>query len=938
MLLLDANRFVVTDRLIDAVWGDDPPATARSQVHICVSALRRMLTELSIGDLIVTRSAGYLIKVEPGQLDMHVFERMVTDAGVLARTGAIADAAAGLRQALALWSGPALTGINSMLVQTMATRLNETYLGVHEDCVAWELQLGRHHGLISELMMSVAEHPLRERLCGQLMTALYRSGRQAEALEVYRNARDVLAEQLGIDPGAELRALEASILAHDAELLVAETPAAVVNEPRQLSADTSDFTGRATQVSDIIELLTAPRETAVPVVVVTGQSGVGKSTLVTHVAHRIAISHYPDAQLHVDLRGSQADPIPTEELLSRFLRALGVPGPAIPESTTERAELYRSRLADRRVLIVLDDAADEAQVRLLIPGSASCAVIITSRVPLTGLPGSYQVNLAEFSQAESCELLGTIIGFERTRAEPTAAATLSDLVDGLPLALRVVGARVAARSHWKLETMVLRLVDERRRLDELTHGDLAVRASISLTYNSLPPQARRLLRALSDIPGDNFPSWVGAAVLDIDLVEAEELLDQLVDAHLLGSQTSGELGTDRYQIHALIRIFAWEKLQDDPPEVRRLGLAQVCAGWLALAEHAHGQLYGGQFTLLHGTAPCWRPPTGFREIPMPAPLDWLESERANLTAAVRYSANADMSELSWDLAMTLVTLFETRSYFDDWAETHKFALAATRQEGNQRGTAAMLASLGSLHVSRLNTSTATELLERALELFDELGDRHGRALTLRSLASLDYHMGAAERAMRRYESALADLRQVGDPIGVAHVLVNIGQLLLDAGESELATKHLDEALIIAREVGSQRTEAQVLCRLGNAQLERDQIDAAFESFTSALRLVRYGGDRTGERHARSGLSAVYAHRGDLGAAETSLHDALRICEELADTVGRARALLELGGVLTKAARNTSARECLTKALAIFRTQHLRLWEQRSLEALAALET
>lgn len=943
MLLLEANRVVAIDQLIDALWGDDPPTTARSQVQICVSALRRVLADIGAPDLIATRAPGYLIRIPQDQLDMLMFERMVTEASVDARAGHLEEATAALRQALALWSGPALAGVSGRSVQGKAARLEEIRLGAYEDCTGWELQLGRHHELISELTDGVSQYPLRERLLGQLMVALYRSGRQAEALEIYRNARKELIDQLGIEPGEELRRLESAILAHDddLELPMNDTNSGNHNNPRQLVRDTGDFTGRQTYVASMTRMLTADQDMSrwdgsVPVIVVAGKTGVGKSALSVHVAHKVTQSHFPDGQLYADLGGTQSNPVPPEELLTRFLRTLGVPGSAIPRSAEERAALYRSRLAGRRVLIVLDDAADEAQVRPLLPGSSGCAVLITSRSRLTGIPGNHLVALSEFNRPEAVELLGRIIGTDRVRADPAAADTLVSLVGCLPLALRVAGARLAAHPHWTLATMVRRLANEGRRLDELAHGEQAVRASISLTYNTLPPMVRKLFRVLSDLPLVTFPSWVGAAVLDIDVPEAEELIDHLVNAQLLDFAVTGTSRSISYRFHALIRIFAWEKLQEDPPEEQNAALERVCGGWLALAEHAHGRFYGGQYTLLHGNAARWQPPSGFRETPMSDPLGWLESERPNLTATVLHSANAGLSELSWDLAMTLVTLFETRSYFDDWADTHKFALAAAQERDNHRGVAAMLASLGSLHVTWRKTATATDLLNRSMTLFTELGDHHGQALVLRSMASLDYHMGATARAMERYASALAGLRQVGDHIGVAHVLLNIAQFLLDSNRMSEATDKLHEALAICREAGSLRTEAQVLNRLGHALLGQDDIDAAHEAFTSVLRLVRSSGDRMGEGYAYLGLGTVYVKRGDLARAEALQRSTLEICEEVADTVGQARAAYELGQVLLMSGKPAAARQTLTAALTTFRDHNLGLWEDRVERLLARL--
>jgi DNA-binding SARP family transcriptional activator/tetratricopeptide (TPR) repeat protein len=942
VLLLDANQVVGTGQLVDAVWPDQPPSTARSQIQICVSALRHLLDGLGAGDLISTQAPGYVLRLAPGQLDVHQFEKMVAEASTIVEAGRLDAAAICLRSALALWSGPALNSVPSPVVQAKAAGLDERRLGVVEDCLELELQLGKHRELTGELMQLVEENPLRERLRGQLMLALYRSGRQVEALDVYRDARSRLIEQLGIEPGDDLRELESAILANDTRLRL---PAAVRSEPakpRQLVSDIGDFTGRAEHIARISRLIAASRPqggggAAVPVAVVVGKGGVGKSALAVHIAHRLVPKYFPDGQLYTNLRGSHPSPLSSVEVLGRSLRALGVSGSAIGDSLEERAQLYRSRLAGQQVLVVLDDAEDEEQIRPLLPGSSSCAVIVTSRSRLTGLPGGHLVDLDVFDQEQALDLLEKIVGQAQVRAQPAAAIALVRLVGGLPLALRIAGARLAAHPHWRLSAMVNRLADERRRLDELAHGQLDVRASISWAYNGLPASVRTLFRLLSDPDMSTFPSWVAAAVQGVDTREAEDQLEQLVDAQLLDIAVVEEPGGFRYRFHTLTRIFAREKLEEIPPRDRLAARERLVGGWLSLVEDAHQQLYGGQYTLLHGTGTRWRPASGFAELPTKDPLGWLESERTNLCAAVRLSAEARLSELSWDLAMALVTLFESRSYLQDWEQTHEVALAAARAAGNHRGVAAMLASLGSLQISRRRVSAAFALLDPALALFERLGDRHGHALTLRTLAMISYQAGAADLAMSRYETALAELRAADDLVGVAHVLTNIAQILLDRGDPERATGHLDEALRISRAVGSRRIEAQVLYRLGGALLAGGRHAVAYEVFTSVLRLVEESADRSGQSYARLGLGQAGIGMGAFTTAEADLRGAMAICDDIADRAGGARVRLELGRFLLDRGDELSARHYLAAALATFHEQDLKLWQDRATESLRQLD-
>ncbi len=399
-LLMEANQIVTIDHLVDALWDDAPPSTARTQVQICVSRLRKSLTSAGVDTPILSRSPGYLLRVDESQLDLHVFTSKLAKARALARDGRPADSAALMRSAAALWRGPCLAGIPHRALRTWATRLDEDRLDAVETYMELELGLGLHHQLVGELTRLVHEHPYRERLRGLLMRGLYLAGRQAEALAVYRAARDMLIDELGLEPGDELRSLESAILAGDTSALLRSTPqepeapsvaesAPHTERPRQLPADTADFTGNEELIATAESVLVGDQQRrAVGVVVIVGKPGVGKSTLATHIGHRVADDHFPDGQLYCDLRGIRGGVDGVADVLGRFLLALGIPGAVVPGELDERVELYRTLLASRRVLVVLDDVVTEQQVTPLLPGSSSCAVIITTRSRLTGVPGA----------------------------------------------------------------------------------------------------------------------------------------------------------------------------------------------------------------------------------------------------------------------------------------------------------------------------------------------------------------------------------------------------------------------------------------------------------------------------------------------------------------------------------------------------------------------
>ncbi len=895
VLLLEANRVVSIDHLIDAVWDDDPPATARTQVQICVSRLRNRLVAAGCA-AIVTKPPGYLMPVRPGELDAQLFAGLCAEADAAARAGRTEEAAEILGRAVGLWRGPALDGIDSHIVRAKATELDERRLAAMESHVDLQLQLGRHHKLIGELSTLVSEHPLRERMRGQLMLALYRSGRQAEALDTYRHGRELMIEQLGLEPGEELRRLEGSILAGEAGVPQADAPPEraprTVGEPEvrvplQLPTDIADFTGRGELVERMVHRLTDPAEGyATRVVVLAGKPGVGKSALAVHVAHRLGDGHFPDGQLYCDLGGSRTEPTGALDVLGRFLRALGVPGEAVPEAADERAEMYRHLLARRRILVVIDDAASEAQVRPLLPGSGSSAVVVTSRARLTGLAGVRVCDVDVFDQDEAVGMLASVVGAERVAAERAAAEALIRLVGRLPLALRIVAARLGARPHWSLAWMLERLSDERRRLDELAHGEMMVRASLALTYDGLEPPARRLLGLLGALDGQSFPNWVAAALLDADYLDAADLLEVLVDAQMVEVAGVDITGGPRYKLHGLIRLFAREQLERHESDgSREAAVGRVAGGWLALGDAAHRRIYGGDFTVLHGTAPRWHPPRSYLDRVLVDPLAWLESEHANLCSAVSLSADAGLAEACWDLAVSLVTLFETRCYFDDWERTHRVALAAAAKQGNRRGVAALRCSLGSLCLSRNQLPAAEEELVPALRELEELGDRHGIALAQRNLALLAQTRDETEQAHRRYTAALAGFRAVGDLVGQAHVLGQVAQLELDRGEPAPAGRHLADALAICQEVGHHRVEVQIRYKMSELMLREGRPDDARDVLVDLLGTVREWGDIVGESRILRRLGQVTVRLGQADVAERLLTEALLACEQTMDRAG-----------------------------------------------------
>lgn len=943
-LLLEANRVVGMDSLVDAIWNDAPPATARTQVQICVSSLRSTLAGVGSADAIVTRPPGYLLKVSDGELDAHVFARLTAEAEAAIRAGDAGSASALLRQALALWRGPALGGTTSRALHARATQLDEERLAALETSIDLELAAGRHHQLVGEISALVAQHPLRERMRGQLMLALYRSGRQPEALDVYRSARDLLIDELGLEPSEELRRLEAAILAGDPALLVAlpvreaeappAPPEAVI--PFQLPADIGDFTGRTDLIEQAEVLLTGARR-ATRVLALVGKPGVGKSALAVHIAHRLGDEHFPDGQLYCDMMGTRATPTTAADVLGRFLRALGIPGTSIPDAVDERAEMYRQLVAHKQVLIVLDDVAVEGNVQALLPGSGTCAVIVTSRARLTGLPGARVLDVDVLGLDVAIEMLATVVGRERVDSEPATAVALIRLVGGLPLALRIVAARLAARRAWSLAWMLERLSDERRRLDELSHGEMMVRASLALSYDGLEPDARRLLRLLGVLDGLSFPTWVAAALLDVDLLRAADLLELLVDMQMMEIVAIEVGGSPRYKFHDLIRLFAKEQSHESTAEPLD-ALGRVVGGWLALTGEAHSRVYGGDFTVLHGSAPRWRLPESSVDRMLADPMAWLEAEHSNLCSVVALTANEGMAEACWDLAVSMVTLFEARCYFDDWQRTHEQALAAVRAAGNQRGEGALSCSLASLQLSWSRGRGAEDLLKTALTTFQELDDVLGLAMTRRNLALSHHRRGEVAQAEREYLDALEGFRRAADPVGQAYVLTQLAQIDLQRGLVEPAATSLHEALELCRRSGNRRVEVQARYRLCDLMVRQGEYRRAETALTDLLDGVRALHDIVGEARVLHLLATVKLTLDDGAAAEELLRTALEVHERAMDHAGAAESRTELALVLADRGDRPQAVELLDSAITVFAERNMTASRQRAVRALESLGT
>ncbi|MEU7748175.1 BTAD domain-containing putative transcriptional regulator [Nonomuraea sp. NPDC049158] len=919
IMLLDANRVVPVTRMIEAVWGEAPPETARNQIQIRISHLRRLLGDTAQPhNLLITMPPGYLLRIGRGQLDLTDFDEL-TEQAQLEKP---AQAARTLRSALALWRGPVLSNVSSDLIQTIAHGVQERRLLAHEQCIDLELKQGRHQQLVAELRGLVQDNPLREQLHGLLMLALYRSGRQAEALDVFHAYRVMLQDTLGLVPGDELRRLELAILNQDAELdsgpaVVRQTPV-----PRQLPPMISRLSGRDAETRRIGSLLDANGAgTGLPIAAIVGRAGVGKTELALQTAHRLSPG-YPDGQLYIDLRGGELQPT---DVLSQFLRALGVS--SIPRLLEERGALFRSTVAGSRMLLLLDNAGSFEQIWHLLPGGAPCAVLITGRHHLTGLPEHRVVRLDVLDGEGAVELLTHDIGAHRAALEPASIRTLAEQCGGLPLALRIAGARLAVRPQWSVQTLVDMLGDSRTMLDVLSHGDLEVRASLDVSYRGLSSKAQTLFRRLGLLDSPQSTHWLGEALLGDNA--AEGAFDELVDASLLVRRGR------RYIMHDLVRAYAGESaLASDSEEQRQAAVERACKRFLFLADRAHQRYYGGHFTLLRGKN------TGDSRDDALAdalfgndPLGWLDEERTTLLATVRQAAAHNLDELCWNIAMTAITLFEIHGYYDEWRAVSEIALESCRSAANTRGEGAMLYSLSTLANFQQRYGEAQPLLLQAIDIFEQIGEVHGMALALRNLALSERVRGELDAALDRYRQALPLLEAVGDRAAEGHVLVSIAAIHLEEDRLDEAEPLLDRALAIFRGDAVQRGEAQALNRIAELSLLRGDAQRALEAFEGALAIVRSVRDRIGETYVLHGTGEAQAALGRPEQAERALSRALDMAQELGERHIEGRTRLSLGLLLSRQGDPRGLTH-LRQAHALFADMGAERWRAKAAEALA----
>ncbi|WP_086823221.1 AfsR/SARP family transcriptional regulator [Allokutzneria sp. NRRL B-24872] len=961
-LLLRAPQPLGASDLIDVLWGDKPPATARNAIHIHIGRLRRLLGDDGV---ISTVAGGYVIRPGEVNLDLDRFRELVAAAR---RASDAEEEIRLLREALALWRGQVLSDIDSeSLADNDITAINAELLAALEQRLDVDLRLGRHREVIAELRALTAEHPLRERFWGQLMVALYRCERQAEALEAFRTASATLRAELNVPPGRELRELHNGILTGSAAVaapaVAAEAPAKVV--PHQLPADITGFVGRR----ELIELLEHERPR---LAVLSGPPGVGKTALSVRVAHRLK-QHFPDGQLFANLHGYSSGTAPsTGQVLGRFLRALGVAPDKVPLDVPEQGEMLRHQLAGRKVLMVLDNVANADQVRTFLSAERGCTVLVTSRDTLRELAvdGALLESLDVLAADESQSLLSDLLGTRRFADNRAAGEELASLCGNLPLALRIAGANLAGQSRTALSEYVRQLREGDRLAVLAVEEDeqAAVRATFALSYTSLDTELRRFFRALALQPGPDVTARTAAALADVHVEHASSLLDRLVSASLVHEHVPG-----RYQFHDLVRLFAQQQSTvEDAAADRSAARERLLVSYVVDCELAASLITPELYYL-----PAVEHDTRVVRQELTELLDshaWMEAELPNLIAAIVFAADNGPRWVAWRLAAYLTSFFRHTRDDADWRLVAEFGLRACLEDNDTHGQAALMRSHSMLHWCMGDNEKSLEYSGQALSLYQEVGDRRGQAQVLSNMGVSHAMAGNQATAVPLLTRGLAIEDELGASRGLANCMLNLGTVYAYIGQVDLAvatftrsraiaaelnvrhvegvaghnlaildreagrfTKALEgfeRTLAVWREISSSHDEAAVLDEIAVTEVLLGRYGSALTNANAALRVSAGTGNRVKEVEALNTIASAYVKLGEPERALPVQQEAVRIVGEIGYEHGTVDALIGLAAVRRALGEGDAAVEAGRRALACAVDNGLRLCEPRALTSLA----
>lgn len=917
-LLSRAGDLVPVDDLIFALWGEDAPPSARKTLQVYVRRLRSALGE---DRRIVHEPAGYRIRVADDELDSTEFSHLVAN-------GRRERAPDLLKEALGLWRGTAFEDVREHApLLDEARRLDEERLRVEAEWVEIELELGRHDEVIPHLTKLTEAHPFREDLREHLMLALYRAGRQADALELFRCTRKLLDEELGISPGPALSRLHESILRASPELDLAPAPSVV---PRELPADVGGFVGRTAQLQTLDAMI--PDSSPVVISAIAGTAGVGKTALAVHWARRVA-SRFPDGQLYLNLNGfSPSAPVRPIEALASMLRSVGVPSEKVPMEEADAAALFRSTVATRQMLIVLDNARSADQVRPLLPGSQGCLVLVTSRNNLSGLvarEGARRLDLDVLSPGEARDLLTRILGFDRALAEPAAVDDLARACAYLPLALRVAAANLNDQPH----RTVAAHVDELRsgnRLASLAVQDddqAAVRSAFDLSYQDIETPVRSTFRQLGLVPGRDFTVDAVAAMAGLSRAEASRHLIRLSNAHLIEP-----VGQDRYTFHDLLRLYAAGRAEaEDSSGSRKAALQRFCDWSLKRVDAAAKVLYPNLIRLPSATAT-----DGSSMVYGHASeaLTWLDNEKHNLVGLIRNAAAIGLSASAWLLADGLRGYGTRSMHRSEWLPAAHAALEAAVSASDPEAESS--AYLGLAHAYRIlgDFPEAIRYLELAITKSGACSWETMHSTCLGNLGGLYYEMGEMERATDLVRSSLDHSRKAGQLVGEARALLNLGLCLWTVGKLDEASVQLEAAQRTLCDLGATSVEAGALYNLGWVYFHLGSVQKAVDVLHQAVELKVAVGDRHGEAIALDYLARVYREVDHVGEALRCASRSLELAREVGNRATESEALATIGSVNLRMGYAHAALDRCNQALEVAQGIGARQPEIRALVTLA----
>jgi DNA-binding SARP family transcriptional activator/tetratricopeptide (TPR) repeat protein len=895
-LLLHANRVMSFDDLAETLWDGEPTPGAHVTVRNYVRRLRQALGP-AVGGRILTREPGYIIEVGDDELDLLRFSRLCREGGSAARAERWQRAADVLEEALALWRGNPLSDVPSQVLQRdEVPPLTQAHLQATEWRFEAALHLGRHAEIVTELQTASAKHPLREPFHAQLMLALYRCGRQADALAVYRAVRATLTDELGVEPGPELRQLHDRILRGSPSLdepaprlarssepasdrRAIRDPGAVV--PRQLPGGTAHFAGRAAELAELTKLVDETELAAARVIaVIGGTPGIGKTALAVRWAHSAA-ERFPDGQLYVNLRGFDpaVAPLQTADAIRGFLDALAVPRQQIPVGADEQASLYRSLLAAKRMLIVLDNARDEQQVRPLLPGGSSCQVVVTTRNDLTGLVASHGARclmLDVLSDTECFDLLTCHLGAERLAAEPDVAAQIIAHCARLPLALAITAARAATGPRWSLADLAGELRDSRSRLDALDLSDTAmsVRNVFGWSYRALSPDAARMFRMIGVNPGPDVSVTAAASLAHVSARRARALLRELTRACLLTEHVPG-----RFACHDLLRAYAaelsrsQESLADRQAAVHRL-----------LDHYLHTAVDAVLWinTKRRLTVPGPALPGAICEVftGEAEALAWLKAEHDDLLAAIGAAEEYGLDAYAWRLPSTLSSYFLYQGHWAPWLAVQRVGVAAAQRAGDRQAEATAWRLLSQAASSLGDHDEARQHLQRALAICREVGDHDGEAGAHHDMARICVLQRQFREAVEHARQSLELARLGSRASGVATALNAYGWCLAQVGDHDLALACCEEALGLHGELGNVADAAATLDSIGYIHHLTGDYGRAISYFRQALDDLIRVGDRLLQANTLNRLGDSYLAAGNRAAAQETWREALTLMETI----------------------------------------------------------